>query len=462
MQDVERPLESTADLEGYFDRGSRPREEWGVGIEYERLGVFADSGRAIPYHGTRSLSAILTRLVSHDRWRPVYAGPHIIALDGEGCRLTMEPGGQLELSGSVHHRLADLSNEVVRYVTLLHEHSEPLGITWLGMGLHPFSALDEIPWVPKPRYAIMSVHLDRTGKEAHRMMKQTAGVQINLDYSDERDAIEKLRAAMGLTSLVTALFACSPLLEGKPTHRMSTRSWIWQHTDPARCGLLPFVFKEDASFSDYLEYALDVPAMFILRGGSYLSLGGLPFRRFLSEGFQGHRATLGDFQLHLTTLFPEVRLKQHMEIRGGDSGHPALAVAQVALWKGILYDAAALREAWKLVADLDWEARQEFHAQAGRLGTRASLKGRTALEAGVDLLEIATEGLREQGEAVELLEPLDELLRERRACPAALLEQRWLGEWKQQPRRLVLDSSRLTLKAVETSGEEGEDLAEDY
>ena len=459
MPDVEQPLESPADLEGYFDQGSKPREEWGAGIEYERLGVFADSGRAIPYHGTRSLSAILTRLVSHDRWRPVYAGSHIIALDGEGSRLTMEPGGQLELSGGVHRRLVDLSNEVARYVALLQEHSEPLGITWLGMGLHPFSTLEEIPWVPKPRYAVMSAHLAKTGEQAHRMMKQTAGVQINLDYSDERDAMEKLRAAMGLTSLVTALVASSPILEGRTTDRMSTRSWIWQHTDPARCGLLPFVFREDASFSDYLEYALDVPAMFILRSGSFVSLGGLPFRRFLADGFQGHRATLADFQLHLTTLFPEVRLKQHMEIRGGDSGHPALAVSQVALWKGILYDAAALREAWSLVADLDWTARQEFHAQAGRVGTKAPLKGRTALEAGADLLDIATEGLRAQGEPIELLEPLAELVRERRACPAAFMEQRWLGEWKRQPRPLVQEFSRLTLKILEAPGA---DLAEDY
>jgi glutamate--cysteine ligase len=459
MPDVERPLESPADLEGYFDQGSKPREEWGVGIEYERLGVLADSGRAIPYHGSRSLSAILTRLVSHDRWRPVYAGSHIIALDGKGCRLTMEPGGQLELSGGVHRRLVELSNEVARYVGLLHEHSEPLGITWLGMGLHPFSTLDDIPWVPKPRYAIMSAHLARTGQQAHRMMKQTAGVQINLDYSDERDALQKLRASMGLTSLVTALFASSPILEGRTTDRMSTRSWIWQHTDPARCGLLPFVFKEDASFSDYLEYALDVPTMFILRNGAYLDLGGLPFRRFIAEGFQGHRATLGDFQLHLTTLFPEVRLKQHLEIRGGDSGDPALAVAQVALWKGILYDAASLREAWGLVSDLDWEARQAFHLEAGRLGTGAPLQGRTALEAGADLLQIAREGLRAQGEPIELLEPLAELVLKRRSCPAALLEKRWLGEWKQQPQRLVQECSRITLKAVEIPGD---DLAEDY
>ncbi|HEU5182415.1 MAG TPA: glutamate-cysteine ligase family protein, partial [Candidatus Polarisedimenticolia bacterium] len=236
-------------------------------------------------------------------------------------------------------------------------------------------------------------------------------------------------------------------------------SWIWQHTDPARCGLLPFVFREDASFSDYLDYALDVPTMFILRGGSFLPLGGLPFRRFLEDGFQGHRATLADFQLHLTTLFPEVRLKQHMEIRGGDSSHPALAVAQVALWKGILYDAAALREAWSLVADLDEAARQEFHLQAGRLGTKAPLKEGTALEAGADLLEIATEGLRAQGEPAEMLDPLAELVRERRTSPAALLEQRWLGEWKQQPRLLVQECSRITLKALEAPGG---DLAEDY
>jgi len=459
MPERDRVLTGPEDLENYFDQGSRPREEWGVGVEYERLGVFLDSGRAIPYQGQRSLSALLARLVAQDGWRPVYAGGDIIALEGEGSRITIEPGGQLELSGAVHTRLVDLRDEVARFTTLIQQHSEPLGITWLGLGLQPLTPLSEIVWVPKPRYGLMSAYLAKSGSLGHVMMKQTAGVQINLDYSDERDALEKLRAAMGLTSLVTALYANSSLAEGRPTGYMSYRSWVWQNTDAARCGLLSFVFDPKASFSDYREYALDVPTMFILRQGVYLDVQGMPFREFIRRGFAGHHATLADFQLHLTTLFPEVRLKQHLEIRGGDSGDPALAVSQVALWKGILYDPAALREAWDLVAPLSWEERQAFHREAGMSGTEARLGRLSALEAGKTLLAISREGLASQGEPRELLDPLAEILEEKGACPAKTLQDRWLGDWRGDARRLVQECSRLTLKPHEVPGGS---LAEDY
>ncbi|HEV8375803.1 MAG TPA: glutamate-cysteine ligase family protein, partial [Candidatus Polarisedimenticolia bacterium] len=295
MSTQDRVLTDPKDLEGYFTQGARPREDWGVGIEYERLGVFSDTGKAIPYHGARSLSALLTRLVSTEGWRPVYAGSNIVALEGEGQRLTIEPGGQLELSGAVHTRLSDLREEVARYVALLQAHSEPLGISWLGLGLQPLTPLSEISWVPKPRYTVMSAHLGRTGTLGHVMMKQTAGVQINLDYSDELDAMMKFRTAMGLTSLVTALFANSALTEGRPNGHQSFRSWVWQNTDPARCGLLPLAFKLDVTFDDYLEYALGVPAMFILRHGTFVDLGGMPFREFIARGFEGHPATEDDF-----------------------------------------------------------------------------------------------------------------------------------------------------------------------
>jgi len=459
MSEADRVLTGPNDLEGYFDQGSRPREEWGVGIEYERLGVLQDSGQAIPYYGPRSVCAVLTRLVAAGGWRPIYAGKDIIALEGEGPRVTLEPGGQMELSGAVHGRLVDLRDEVARFTTSVQEHSEPLGIAWLGLGLQPFTPLSEIAWVPKPRYKIMSAYLAKTGSLGHVMMKQTAGVQINLDYSDEQDALSKFRASMGLTSLVTALFANSSLLERRPTGFQSYRSRVWQDTDPARCGLLSFAFDPDATFARYRDYALDVPTMFILRRGVFVDLEGLSFREFIRRGFAGHRATLADFQLHLTTLFPEVRLKNHLEIRGGDSGDPALAVSQVALWKGILYHAAALEEAWGLVSPLTWEERLAFHLQAAQLGLGARLGKMTALQAGSELLDIARAGLATQGEPAELLDPLREILEGDKVSPAATLQRRWLGEWKQSPRRLVEDCSRLTLKFHKMAGES---LAEDF
>jgi len=445
-------LGSSRDLEHYFEQGCKPREKWGVGIEYERVGVFSESGRAIPYEGPISLSTLLARLVSQEGWHPLYSGPHIIALEKDRTHISLEPGGQLELSGAVHRRLEELVDEVGCWTKMIRDHSEPLGITWLGVGLHPFTPLGEISWVPKPRYAVMSAHLARTGPLGHAMMKQTAGVQVNLDYKDEGDALEKLRMAMGLTSLVTAIFANSPLSEGRPNGYMSYRSWVWQNTDPTRCGLLPFVFSPGAGFRDYLDYALEVPMMFILRKGVFVDLKGIPFRRYIESGFGEHRATLPDFELHLTTLFPEVRLKHHLEIRGGDSGDPSLAVAQVALWKGIFYDSTALREAWGLVSEISLGERLEFHRQACRLGTEARLGGRPVLEIGAELHRIAGEGLRRQGEAPWLLDPMRELLFGWKTCPGRTLRDRWLGEWRGEPRHLIEHCGKTDLSRMGFSG----------
>ncbi len=453
----ERILESVRDLEGYFEGGSKPPEDWGVGIEYERVGVFAESGRAIPYHGRRSLSALLARLVAGEGWRPLYAGAHIIALEKDGTRITLEPGGQMELSGAVHRRLDSLREEVARWSEMTWEFSVPLGIRWLGLGLQPFTPLGEIPWVPKPRYGVMSAYLAATGPLSHVMMKQTACVQANLDYSDEADALEKLKTALGLTSVVTALYANSSLLEGESSGFLSYRSWVWQHTDPARCGLLPFVFSEGAGFADYLGYALDVPLMFILRGGEFVPMQGIPFRRFLQEGAGGQRATLADFELHLTTLFPEVRLKRYLEIRGGDSGDPAVAVSQVALWKGMLYDAASRREGWSLVAGFSPGERLRFHREISRLGPAARLGGRTALEIGTDLHRIASAGLARLGEPSGLLDPLAEIVFERKTCPGQVVLERWHGEWRREPRRLIEYCGRNTLKTTEFPGGSGGD-----
>ncbi|HMC83008.1 MAG TPA: glutamate-cysteine ligase family protein [Candidatus Polarisedimenticolia bacterium] len=448
----DRALTGAADLQDYFEAGSKPREDWGVGIEYERVGVFTDTGRAIPYHGQRSLSALLARLVSREGWRPRYSGPHIIALENDLAAIHLEPGGQLELSGAVHRRLLDLREEVLHWASQIQSHSEPLGITWLGIGLQPFSALSDIEWVPKPRYAIMSAHLARTGTMGHVMMKQTAGIQTNLDYEDEEDALEKFRVAMGLTSVVTAIFANSPLAEGRPNGYLSYRGWAWQNTDPARCGLLPFVLDPGARFQDYLEYALNVPTMFIVRNGTFIDLGGIPFGKFLESGFGGHHATRDDFQLHLTTLFPEVRLKHYLEIRGGDTADPELAVAQVAFWKGILYDSAARREAWNLVANVTWEERLQFHREACRLGTESRLGGRSVLEIGADLYRIAAEGLDRQGEPPSLLDRLGGLVAPRGGSPGKVLAERWLGEWKQDPARLIDYGSRMALRRIESTG----------
>jgi glutamate--cysteine ligase len=289
------------------------------------------------------------------------------------------------------------------------------------------------------------------------MMKQTACVQANLDYSDEADAMEKFRVAMGLTSVVTALFANSPILEGNPNGYLSFRSWVWQNTDPARCGLLPFVYESGAGFADYLDYALDVPMMFVLRGGKFADMHGIPFRKYLAAGAGGHRATLGDFELHLTTLFPEIRLKRYLELRGGDSGDAATALSQVALWKGMLYDPSSREEAWSLVSDVPAKERLAFHREAARQGPAARLGKRTALEIGIDLHRIAASGLTRLGESAALLDPLAKILFEWKTCPGQVLLDRWLGEWKREPGRLIDHCGRSTLNPIGFPGGLGAD-----
>src|SRR5439155_20283422 len=259
----------------------------------------------------------------------------------DGARNTVEPGLQMELSGNIHRRLHSAAEELRRYLGQVQAASDPLGVVWAAAGTHPTAALDRIPWLAKQRYAIMREYLPERGRLAHTMMKGTCGAQVNLDSTDEADAMEKLRVAMGLTSIVTAAFANSPITAGRVNGQRTERAAVWLETDPDRCGLLPFAFEPNASYDDYIEFALGVPVLFLVRGGHYMPIRGLTFGQLLERGYQGERATEEDWQTHLTTLFPEVRLKGYLEIRGTDSISPSLVLAHAAFWKGILYGGRA-------------------------------------------------------------------------------------------------------------------------
>ena len=272
--------------------------------------------------GKATVERLLRELVQERGWTPDEEDGHILGASCSETRITLEPGGQVELSGGVHCTLAAVRDELGRFITELSALPSASGIAWLGVGLQPLASLDTIPWIPKKRYGIMREYLPRRGRRAHIMMKQTACIQINLDYSNEADAIDKLRTAMGLTPLVTALFANSPLTEGRLNGMMSYRAWVWRDTDPDRCGLLPFVFKDGAGFGDYLDYTLDVPMFFVVRRGEWKAANGMTFRKFMRRGFEKEPATLADFEMHLSTLFPEVRLKSYIEMRGADSADP--------------------------------------------------------------------------------------------------------------------------------------------
>jgi glutamate--cysteine ligase len=330
--------------------------------------------------------------------------------------------------------------------------SDPLGITWVPIGLQPITALEEIGWVPKGRYRIMAPYLGARGTLAHQMMRATAGVQLNFDYSDETDAVDKFRTAMGIGSILTAACANSPISAGKPNGFMSRRAHIWSDTDPDRCGLLDLAFRNDLSFRHYVDYALDVPVIFVQREGRWVSLEGVPFRRFMSEGWEGLQATYADWVLHLTTIFTEVRLKTYVEVRGMDSIPPALTLAMAALWKGILYDPGARRRAWDLVAKVPFPARVEFHGQVGVHGPQARLDGVSALDLARELVGHARDGLRRlegaakgrEGEEEKLLTPLVDSLDDEGGCPAVRLQHAWLESGSGGPRELVRAAARDT------------------
>ncbi|HXI57846.1 MAG TPA: glutamate-cysteine ligase family protein [Polyangia bacterium] len=415
--DRDRPL-TAGDLQAYFRAAAKPRAQFRIGIEQEKIGVLSD-GSAVPYEGERGISAILTQLLDRGFTAQREDG-HIIALERHGERITVEPGGQLELSGATLASARDCRDALLRHVSEVQAIAAPMGIRFLGVGARPFGSLQAIPWLPKRRYTVMRAYLPTRGRLAHEMMKRTATVQANFDYESEEDATDKIRTAFGVTSIVTALFAASPITDDRPNGFKSFRAAIWLETDEDRCGILPFAFRPDFAFSHYVDWALDVPMFFVVRGGDYRPAGGMTFRRFMQDGFGGQRATMGDWETHLSTLFPEVRLKKYIELRGADAGPLPVAAALGALWRGLLEDGEARRAAWSLVASHTVAERETLRREVPRAGLDARLGGRRLAELAVELLRIARAGLQQltggAGDA-PLLDPLDVYARAGR-CPA--------------------------------------------
>ncbi|HEX3698070.1 MAG TPA: glutamate-cysteine ligase family protein [Polyangia bacterium] len=415
--DLGRPL-ATEDLRAYFLGGAKPRAQFRIGIEQEKIGVLPD-GLAVPYDGQRSISAILEQLIARGFGAQREDG-HVIALERNGERITIEPGGQLELSGATLSSARACRDALFRHVREVQEIATPMGIRFLGVGARPFGSLETIPWLPKRRYTVMRSYLPSHGRLAHDMMKRTATVQANFDYESEADATDKIRTALGVTSIVTALFAASPITDDRPNGFKSFRAAIWLETDDDRCGILPFAFAPAFSFADYVEWALDVPMFFVVRAGVYQPTGGMTFRRFMHDGFGDERPTLQDWEVHLSTLFPEVRLKKYIELRGADAGPIPMASGLGALWRGLLEDAEARRAAWALVAAPGVAERLQLRRDVPRAGLGATLGGHRLSELAVELLRIARTGLSRLSDGTAdaaLLDPLDTYAQAAR-CPA--------------------------------------------
>ncbi len=439
-------VEKKEDLIRYFEQGSKPSDQWRVGSEYEKIAVSARDGRALPFSGPNGVEAILKYLVDHHGYEPEDEHGRVIALRGEHAAITIEPGGQIELSGEQCDTIHCANREFSLHIEQLMEAGREFGAAILGLGMQPISRIGEIELLPKTRYHIMYPYMARMGRLGQRMMKQTAGVQANLDYQDEADAMRKLRVSMGIVPLLYAMFANSPLSDGGLNGYQSFRGHIWTDTDRDRCGILEFVFRDDCSFEDYAEYALDVPMYFLIRGHEYIDLThrpGITFRRYMSEGWNGQRATVEDWTNHLTTIFTEVRLKRYIEVRTADSQPPTLMLGLPALLKGVLYNSDCLAGAWDLVKRWSFTERLAITDAAHRGGLEARAGRLKLSELGYELLSIASAGLeraralndRGEDESIYLLRLMD-LVRQG-ITPASLTIERWKGQWNYDVKRMV-------------------------
>ncbi len=433
-------VEDKRDLIAYLESGCKPPEDWRIGTEHEKF-VFRISDRApVPYDGPDGIRAFLEGLTRFG-WAPVYEHGNPIALKRGDAAITLEPAGQLELSGEPLVDLHDSCEEVNTHLREVRTVAQELGVGLIGLGFHPTATRAEMPWMPKQRYQIMGRYMPTRGDLGLDMMTRSCGVQVNLDFASEADMVRKYRVSLALQPIATALFANSPFLEGRPNGRLSYRAHVWSDTDPDRCGIPGFVFDEGMGFERYTDYALDVPMYFIVRDGELIDCAGQSFRDFLAGRLParpGERPTLADWEDHLTTLFPEVRIKRFMEQRGADAGPWRRLCALPALWVGLLYDDTALAAAEGLIRG--WTATEiaELQQSAARYGLAARHRGHGLADWADQVLEIAHAGLsrrdRRDGQGRDESRFLHDLewIAERGTTPAEQLLAEYEHRWGQR------------------------------
>lgn len=447
MNPQDRPVDGVGDLLAYFRAAETPREDWVIGTEHEKVGVYADTGDRVPYEGPYGIGALLDKIHAAVGWNRVEERGRVIALERDGASITLEPGGQIELSGAPLATTRETCAEFNAHVDLVKELSDDFGIAWLGLGIDPFHEVGDIPHMPKGRYDIMRAYLPTRGGLALDMMHATATVQANLDYASEEDAIAKMRAALLATPVVSALFANSSISGGRENGFASKRLVIWRDTDPDRCGLIPWVFDPEFGYERYVEWALDVPIFFLIRDHAYYPAGGVTFRQFMDRGFEVdgevHRPTVRDWDMHLTTLFPDVRIKRIIEVRGADTVPRAHICALPALWKGILYDADALEATRELLADVGTEALDVGQLDVAKRGLRADMAGRKMLDLARELVTISDTGLGRiladgwsTHDERHFLDPLREQI-EKGVSPGEEIATRWRDEWNGDREKLI-------------------------
>ncbi len=440
------------DLIGAMSKGIKPRDQWRIGAEHEKFGFDKSTLRRPGYEGENGIRAMLEGLQRFG-WSPVNEGDHVIALErtndeGFTASISLEPGGQFELSGAPLKDIHGICDETGRHLVEVKQVADQLGLGFLGLGFDPMWRREDVPVMPKGRYDIMRAYMPKKGALGLDMMLRTCTIQANLDFDSEADMVLKFRASLALQPIATALFANSPFTEGKPNGFLTARANVWTDTDPDRTGMLDFVFEDGFGFERYADYALDVPMYFAKRGDRYVDLSGQSFRAFMEgrlDDLPGERATRKDWADHLTTLFPEVRLKQYLEMRGADGGPWSRICALPALWAGVLYDAPSLAAAWDLVKGWDIADHERLRRDVTRVGLKAEVAGRTVQDVARDMVAIARQGLKNRarfsGGMVDERGYLSELedIADSGITPAERLLELYHGDWQGDVERVYRD-----------------------
>ena len=391
------PIAGRQQLADYLAAGEKPREAWRIGTEHEKFGFLTDTLRPPTFEGERGIKVLLETLAIRYGWDVAREGENPVALSRNGASITLEPAGQLELSGAMLETIHQTCAEVNSHLKDVRSVAESMGVGFLGMGFQPKWRRDEMPWMPKGRYKIMREYMPKVGSLGLDMMTRTCTVQVNLDFSSEADMVKKFRTSLALQPIATALFADSPFTEGQPNGFQSYRSQIWTDTDADRTGMLDFVFADGFGFERYVDYLLDVPMYFVHRHEKYIDCAGQSFRDFLEgklPALPGEKPTLRDWSDHMTTAFPEVRLKQYLEMRGADGGPSNRLCALPAFWVGLLYDATALDAAWDLVKDFTMAERNTLRDGVPKHALKLPFRGASVRELALRALEIAGQGLK--------------------------------------------------------------------
>jgi glutamate--cysteine ligase len=391
------PIERHEQMAEYLEAGCKPPEDWRIGTEHEKFGYCKDTLMPLPYDGPRSIRAMLEGLRDRHGWAEVTEGGNLIGLVKDGANVSLEPGGQLELSGAPLETIHQTCDEVNQHLAEVKDIADEIGAGFIGLGAAPVWSHDDMPLMPKGRYKLMDGYMQKVGTAGTTMMRRTCTVQVNLDFSSEVDMVQKMRVSLALQPVATALFANSPFFEGQPNGHKSWRSRVWRHLDDARTGMLPFVFDEGFGFEAWVQYVLDVPMYFVYRDGQYINALGMSFRDFLKgelPALPGETPTLSDWADHLTTVFPEARVKKFIEMRGADGGPWRRLCALPAFWVGLMYDQTALDAAWDLVKGWDAETREALRVAASVDGLQAQVNGLSMHDLAREAVAMSEAGLK--------------------------------------------------------------------